>query len=170
MKALYGVHSLKTMVYCVNVDVINFYLELKNVSLRQDRFDVHMKNDVPEHLFFQSSSRIPPVIAFAKPGYYISDTKWTLKGNHGYDPTLSQEMTAIFVAYGPSFESCPDNPFGKFPGGANREVGAKKCKWDTFDNTAVHPILCKLLFSDPDACIKVNDIYKQDYGKPSFDY
>ena len=121
-------------------------------------FDVYLRNEVPEHLSYSDSHRIPPIIALPKPGYYISDTLWTIRGMHGYDPFTVKEMTAVFLGYGPSFESCPDNPFAMHSD--KLESHSKKCKWEKFSNTFVHSILCKLLFKDPQECISINSIYK----------
>eukprot|EP00834_Sanchytrium_tribonematis_P002690 NODE_88_length_21789_cov_0.534440.p18 type:complete len:122 gc:universal NODE_88_length_21789_cov_0.534440:19747-20112(+) len=120
--------------------------------MKSNTFKIHLREEVPEHLNYQDSHRIPPILAFPNPGYYISKSQWTIRGNHGYDPAEVQDMKALFIGYGPSFESCPPYPFSISP-------NTKKCQWDDFENTNVHGILCKLLFKDPDECLNTNSIY-----------
>eukprot|EP00835_Amoeboradix_gromovi_P005280 NODE_482_length_7826_cov_0.560114.p4 type:complete len:127 gc:universal NODE_482_length_7826_cov_0.560114:6644-6264(-) len=121
-------------------------------------FNVYLREEVPEHLSYSDSSRIPPIIALPNPGYYIAKSPWIIRGLHGYDPAAVDEMSAIFIGYGPSFEGCPNNPFAlemtKFT------AKGKKCVWDKFENTVIHSLLCKLLFEDPEKCRNINSVYQ----------
>ena len=136
----------------------DMYLNLKNTSFHDKTFNVYLREETPEHLSYSDSLRIPPLIALPNAGYYIADNQWSIRGQHGYDPML-EEMTAMFIGYGPSFESCPDNPVLPVQIGSSSSK-TKKCQWDKFPNTLVHDILCTLLFDDPTKCINVNSSYK----------
>jgi predicted AlkP superfamily pyrophosphatase or phosphodiesterase len=66
---------------------------------------VYRRADLPARYHLEESSRIPPVMAVADPGWTIrweSEGSWETYGSHGYDDTLP-DMRAIFVAHGPAF-------------------------------------------------------------------
>ena len=128
--------------------------------MNEKTFNVYLREETPEHLSYSDSHRIPPIVALPNPGYYISDAQWSSRGMHGYDPIKVPEMASMFIGYGPSFESCPNNPFESDVETIKTNSKAKKCKWTKFPNTVVHSILCKLLFAVPEGCINVNSVYK----------
>lgn len=71
---------------------------------------IFYKEDIPERLHFKNHRRIAPIIGIADEGWSISSHKYEqfvyrnfLKGNHGYDNSLSS-MYGIFIASGPAFK------------------------------------------------------------------
>ena len=68
------------------------------------------RDEVPESLHYRASGRIAPVVLSATPGWSIMSRDFfrikrlTMEhGAHGYDPA-SQNMGALFIAQGPSFQ------------------------------------------------------------------
>jgi predicted AlkP superfamily pyrophosphatase or phosphodiesterase len=74
------------------------------LKAQEDRFRVYRKAEVPAHLHFRNHSRIGDLVLIADaPGLF----QWGLPprpldpGAHGYDPTVTPSMGALFVAKGP---------------------------------------------------------------------
>jgi predicted AlkP superfamily pyrophosphatase or phosphodiesterase len=93
---------------------------------------VYRREDLPARLHYADNARIPPVVALAEEGWYVTthgkyaerDPAKVVGGEHGNDPALPS-MGALFVAAGPSFAR-------------GRTVPA-------FDNVEVYPLLCAAL-------------------------
>ncbi|MFY9226622.1 MAG: nucleotide pyrophosphatase/phosphodiesterase family protein [Blastocatellia bacterium] len=71
----------------------------------------YLKDELPEKYHYRNNPRIPPIIAIADEGYFIT-THGIMKslgrtfasgGTHGYDPDLAS-MQGIFIAHGPAFK------------------------------------------------------------------
>lgn len=74
-----------------------------------DHLRVYRKDEVPARLHFSDSERIPPLVAFADPGWSVGRGSLLEKlvsmetsGAHGYD-NAEEDMHAFFLAQGPSF-------------------------------------------------------------------
>ncbi|MBA4136906.1 MAG: alkaline phosphatase family protein [Opitutus sp.] len=72
---------------------------------------VYLREEVPAHLHYRSSERIPPVVLLADDEWMIeSKMGWPRlrlnypRGSHGWDPELPN-MGALFLAHGPAFKS-----------------------------------------------------------------
>lgn len=72
---------------------------------------VHLREEVPEHLHYRKSGRIPPVVLIADDHWLIeSKLTWARmrnnfpKGSHGWDPA-NENMGALFIAHGPAFKT-----------------------------------------------------------------
>ena len=95
----------------------------------------YRKADLPPRLHFGSNPRIPPIYCLGEAGYYLTtreadarrrrDGRPPVVGDHGYDPTTTPQMAALFVAHGPDFRRGVVLP--------------------SFDNVDVQPLLLTLL-------------------------
>ena len=71
---------------------------------------VWRRDSIPERFHYRASSRIPPVLALALPGWSVARRRSDVAsrpaqfsgGTHGYDDTVTV-MRALFVAAGPAF-------------------------------------------------------------------
>jgi len=89
------------------------------------------KADLPRHLDYGASPRIPAILCLARSGWLITPSapeRPFSGGSHGYDHT-DPAMAALFIANGPSFASGTRLP--------------------AFGNTAVTPLLRQLLGLPP---------------------
>jgi predicted AlkP superfamily pyrophosphatase or phosphodiesterase len=85
------------------------------------------KAAIPAALRYGTNPRVPPYLCLAEVGWQTARTAPTTPGsggNHGYD-NAAPEMRALFIANGPAF--------------------ARGKRIDVFDNTAVAPLLRRLL-------------------------
>jgi predicted AlkP superfamily pyrophosphatase or phosphodiesterase len=98
---------------------------------------VYKREDLPAHLHYRASNRIPPIVALADDGWTITTHARHLLtmaagraggGAHGYDPTY-KSMQGLFVAAG--------------PGVRNGAVVAP------FENVHIYNLLCALLGVTP---------------------
>ncbi len=71
---------------------------------------VFLREEVPAHLHYRKSERIPPVVLIADDHWNIeSKTGWPARrvnysrGSHGWDPA-NENMGALFVAHGPAIK------------------------------------------------------------------
>ena len=93
------------------------------------------KLDVPSYLHYTKNKLIPPLLILPKRGWILYDQrpkkppKKYLKGGHGYDPYLSDEMQAIFFARGPAFK--------------------RGVTMEPFESVNVYPLLAHLLGIKP---------------------
>ncbi|MGB7213413.1 MAG: nucleotide pyrophosphatase/phosphodiesterase family protein [Gemmatimonadales bacterium] len=82
------------------------YHRLKDAN---PHLQVYWKADVPARFHYNSSPRIPAIVAIADEGWYVTTHAYVqrrpfdLKGEHGYDNALP-DMRAIFVARGPDLK------------------------------------------------------------------
>jgi predicted AlkP superfamily pyrophosphatase or phosphodiesterase len=78
------------------------YARLKTVP----HLTVFRRAELPARFHLEGSTRVPPVIALADPGWRIHDRSLLARpgrnGDHGYDDTVT-DMRAIFLAHGPAF-------------------------------------------------------------------
>ena len=94
---------------------------------------VYRREDLPRRLRYRDNPRIPPIVALADEGWFVTTRKEAAEGppdggEHGYDPTLPS-MGALFLAAGPSFRAGVVVP--------------------PFENVHVYPLLCAALGIDP---------------------
>ena len=90
------------------------------------------KEDVPAELLYGSSPRLGDVIAAPELGWQFARSARQLLGGHGYFPQ-ERDMHVAFRACGPDFK---------------QGYVAER----TFANTAVYPLLCRLLGVRPAPC------------------
>jgi alkaline phosphatase D len=82
------------------------YQQLHGAS---DKFDVYRQADVPAYLHYNNNPRIGDPVVIPTGPYMIrahasespENTRPSLKGEHGYDPSKMKSMRAIFYAVGP---------------------------------------------------------------------
>ncbi|CAI2727517.1 unnamed protein product [Schistosoma spindalis] len=79
----------------------SLYEELKE----NDNVNVYFKNEIPAHLFYNSSVRIGFIVSIADPGFVTNDidpigSLFHYKGYSGYDPS-NLEMSTFLMATGP---------------------------------------------------------------------
>ncbi len=105
----------------------------KTISGRENHFKIYKKADIPAKLHFNTHPRIGDLFFVVEPGYSIYSKESLAKrpetrkvwGVHGFDPSITPEMGAIFYANGPNIKK------GK--------------KIPTFDNIHVYPFVTELL-------------------------
>jgi predicted AlkP superfamily pyrophosphatase or phosphodiesterase len=100
---------------------------------------VYKREDIPSHLHYRASNRIPPIVALADDGWTIttrrrhrlaSATGLRDRGAHGYDPR-HKSMHGLFVAAGPGVRQGAIVP--------------------PFENVHIYNFLCELLGLTPAA-------------------
>jgi len=95
--------------------------------------EAYRKENLPEHLHYGTSIRIPDVVVFADSSWSIGtkdDASDYTGGAHGYDPA-DQDMGAVFYATGPDFKR-----------------GYTQAE---FQNVDIYGLICKILKLDPAA-------------------
>ena len=97
------------------------------------RLAVYARDELPRRLRYSGNARIPPIVALADEGWYLTTRAEAEEGapdagEHGYDPALAS-MGALFVAAGPSFRAGAVLP--------------------PFENVQVYPMLCSALGVPP---------------------
>ncbi len=114
------------------------YLEaaLAALATAHPRLHVARREEMPERLHYRAHERIPPLVAWADPGWLIYATRadresarasWS-RGAHGYDPE-SPDMRGLFVARGPSFR--------------------RHLRVPPVENVDVYDLMCAVLGLDP---------------------
>ncbi len=70
------------------------------------KFNVYLKDDLPEHLNFGKAKGVGDIILYTNPPYIFTSSKKpaTKKGDHGYDPSNTPNMGGLFIANGPAFK------------------------------------------------------------------
>nr|WP_236017336.1 ectonucleotide pyrophosphatase/phosphodiesterase [Roseivirga sp. E12] len=93
------------------------YLEqiAKQLKARNDsdNFEVFFKSEMPAHWNYGTHDRVGDLFIKINPGHYLSSsarkqraiTNQEFRGEHGFDPDETDDMGAIFYAYGPNFKS-----------------------------------------------------------------
>lgn len=69
------------------------------------RYSVYSKGEYPAHWHFNEESEngyVPDLIVNAKPGIIFTSKDYDTTATHGYDLAESENMEAIFIAYGPN--------------------------------------------------------------------
>eukprot|EP01104_Vermistella_antarctica_P017717 TRINITY_DN6338_c0_g1_i2.p1 TRINITY_DN6338_c0_g1~~TRINITY_DN6338_c0_g1_i2.p1 ORF type:complete len:465 (+),score=100.63 TRINITY_DN6338_c0_g1_i2:240-1634(+) len=95
---------------------------------------VLLKDDMPERYHYTHNDRIPSIVLLADDGYRIGWSKEhpiinpSTRGDHGFDPWVDTNMTAIFGALSPRIK-----------------VGSTL---DKFENVHVYSLMCELLGID----------------------
>jgi len=79
----------------------------ENIRAREkDYIKVHKFEEFPQSWHFNSRSPVMPnIIIEAVPPFTFGTPKEKGRATHGYDPKLSNELSAIFIANGPSFKN-----------------------------------------------------------------
>lgn len=108
----------------------------------KDRYRAYLRHEVPEHLHFSENPLIGDIVLIANAPYILTSQNFhNNPGQHGYDPTTTPEMGAIFYAKGPAFRKGLTIP--------------------AFENVHVYPLVAKILgleITDPvDGNISVLD-------------
>lgn len=119
--------SFPLMIYSSNDKRIDsLYTVFRKDSLR---LSVYKKTNLPKHYHYNSNDeRVGDLIVMPKPSYTFgkrSEVYKKGKSTHGYDPTESNEMGAVFYAKGPAFKK-------------NYEV-------EPFENVHVFPLIAEIL-------------------------
>jgi alkaline phosphatase D len=71
------------------------------------RYRVYRREETPAHLFYNQGERIGDIVVIAEPGYLLQigePTAPPAPGAHGWDPSVTGEMGAIFYAQGPALK------------------------------------------------------------------
>jgi len=81
--------------------------QLASMPRDNKKFVIYEKNDFPKHWqFTKNSPAIPDIILNAIPPYIFEyKSEYSKKATHGYDPQLSNDIDAIFIANGPAFKN-----------------------------------------------------------------
>ncbi|KAL7298220.1 hypothetical protein TKK_0009211 [Trichogramma kaykai] len=124
------------------------YKNLQKASYDTNKFDVYLKENIPEHFHFKNNTRIGPILAVARVGnsfetlydsfsWYEKEFNITINeksefGVHGYDNT-QKEMWPFFFGVGPAF--------------------LPQCEVPAFDNVDLLPLFCEILEIE---CLEVN--------------
>ncbi|MFT5757016.1 MAG: putative AlkP superfamily pyrophosphatase or phosphodiesterase [Alteromonadaceae bacterium] len=101
--------------------------QLSNMPKNNKKFLLYEQGDFPKHWQFSNNSpAIPDLILNAIPPYIFENKKtYTTKATHGYDPQLTTDLDAIFIASGPAFKN--------------------KVQVKSFENIHIFPLLAKIL-------------------------
>lgn len=116
--------SFPIMVYSEDSEKLNtIYRELQN---HKDKLSVYKKDSMPAHYHFsRNSPRVGDLLIQPNPNFdFGSKTIPSGRSTHGFDPTESDEMGAIFYADGPAFNSA---------------------KIKAFENIHVYPLIANIL-------------------------
>jgi predicted AlkP superfamily pyrophosphatase or phosphodiesterase len=122
--------------YATDIQALNdVRLQLLTMPKNDKKFMLYEKSDFPKHWqFMKDSPALPDIILNAIPPYVFEYKKTYAKAaTHGYDPQLTKDMDAIFIANGPAFKS--------------------KIKIESFENIHIFPLLAEIL-----AIPKLNDV------------
>ena len=119
--------SFPLMIYSSNDKKIDsLYTVFRKDSLR---LSVYKKTNLPEHYHYNSADdSVGDLVVMPKPPYtFGTRTEVYKKGKstHGYDPTESDEMGAVFYTKGPAFK--------------------KNYKVEPFENVHVFPLIAEIL-------------------------
>ncbi len=120
--------SFPYMVYSENNDFIDdIYKDFKKNSLR---LEVYYKSNMPAHYHYNvTDDRIGDLIIMPKAPYVFGNkTKPIGTSTHGFDPSTTPEMGAIFFATGDAFN--------------------KNVKVDPFENVDIFPLISEILELD----------------------
>lgn len=119
-----------TLLYSQNSQALEqAYVDLKK---HEKGFKVYKPAELPDRWKYDFKSRIGDLILVADPGVYLTrkdgfgGTKsWVSKGTHGWDPAITPEMRALFIAKGSLFK--------------------KNLQIQSFENIHVYPFVLKIL-------------------------
>lgn len=109
----------------------------RNLRDKHPALAVYKREDIPSHLHYRASNRIPPIVALAEDGWTITTRRrhmlasaagQTGGGAHGYDPR-HKSMQGLFVAAGPGVRQGAVVP--------------------PFENVHIYNFLCELLGLSP---------------------
>ena len=116
---LYSRYNIDSMTYGAVVhlwprdDLVRpLYRRLKRARANLPRFEVYLKENLPDRWHYKNNERVAPVVMVAHPGWQIAlyrhifTTSFLedMNGLHGYDNAFD-EMRASFFAMGPAFKS-----------------------------------------------------------------
>ncbi|MGL1956879.1 MAG: alkaline phosphatase family protein [Colwellia sp.] len=104
----------------------------KQQALQKNKYQIYSKETFPKHWHFEHSSlTVPDIIADANPPYIFENDKYKKDltvGTHGFDAKDNKDLTALFIASGPSFHR-------------NKTIPA-------FENIHIFPLISQLLGLD----------------------
>lgn len=113
-----------TSIYTDAENIDSVYIALTNVP----HINVYRKSEIPESLNYGTNANVGDLIVVADLGWQFGYKPSRQRGAHGYDPD-NKDMHVIFYAYGPDFK--------------------KDYRGQPMDNTAIYPLLCRLLHIEP---------------------
>ncbi len=70
----------------------------------EKHYKVYWRGETPTHLNFRKNARAGEIIVIMDAPYIINDSRTPNIGEHGYDPSVTPEMGAIFYAWGPQIK------------------------------------------------------------------
>ena len=114
--------------YAKDINALNdVRSQLSKIPKNENKFKFYEKGNFPNHWqFVKNSPAMPDIVLNAIPPYTFDDQeKYRKKATHGYDPKLTQDLDAIFIANGPAFK--------------------KGLQVKSFENIHIFPLLEKIL-------------------------
>lgn len=109
----------------------------QTIKEKESHFKIYKKAEIPEKLHFKEHQRIGDLFFVVEPGYSIYSKESLAKrpenrkiwGVHGFDPSVTPEMAAIFYANGPNIK--------------------QGVKIPAFENIHVYPLVAEILGITP---------------------
>lgn len=90
----------------INEEQVRIQIQSKLTKAEQSIVNVYSFNNYPQHWNFNiRSSVMPNLVLEALPPYVFGKPREKGNATHGYDPKLTKQLNAIFIANGPSFKS-----------------------------------------------------------------
>jgi len=123
---------------------------IRNALLSLNHINIYENSSIPQKYHFSQNFRIPPILVETTIGWYTTDTNSNLfyTGHHGWDNDL-EEMQAIFIAYGSSFNI--SNPIEEIP------------------NIEIYNLICNLLSIEERASNNGTEYLKSILKKNNFE-
>lgn len=126
-------YSIPTMLDAVSEDrdgvMVNYADSIIDRLKNVPHIYVWRRDEVPDSLQFGSNANIGEIIIDSEPGWLVDEKETLYKGAHGFNP-FHLDMQVPFFAIGPQFKQSYH-------------------KSDIFQNTAIYPLLCRLLNIEP---------------------
>lgn len=91
-------------IYENNTDTLSLLKESIAAKASNNNYEVFLASEYPEHWHFNGNNDVvPDLIVNALPPYtFIDETSHVGKATHGYDPTSTDDLLALFIANGPN--------------------------------------------------------------------
>ncbi|RPD41170.1 ectonucleotide pyrophosphatase/phosphodiesterase [Chitinophaga barathri] len=134
--------SVSTMVSLYAKDKADIQPLYESLKKEENHYKVYLKTNMPAYLHYGAEddrmNRIGDIVLI--PDWpYVFGERTPNAGHHGFDPTVVKDMHAVFMAWGPAFESNLDIP--------------------SFENVHVYPLIAEILglriTEDIDGCGEV---------------